>query len=95
MFTFKESGDPLDIGDRRGDRFPALAHLVMIVTDSDEQSFLLSRGTARRCIAVRRHREEGRGEARIETANRRPLKLYTQPVRPIFLKGKPWNGVRT
>jgi len=95
MFTFKEGGDPLDIEGRCGDRTPLLTHFVMIVTDSDQQSFLLSCGTAGRLMAAGRHREEGRGGAtELRLADRRP-QLYTQPVRPSPLKGKTWNGMRT
>ena len=72
MSTFKEGGDPPDIGDRCGDRIPLLAHIVMIVTDSDQQSLLLNRGTAGRCIAAGRHRGGG---TRIEIGRPPPPKV--------------------
>ena len=81
MSTFKEGGDPPDIGDRCGDRIPLLAHIVMIVTDSDQQSLLLNRGTAGRCIAAGRHRGGGR---ELSLADRHRPRLYRQPVRPIL-----------
>jgi len=58
-FTFKEGGERPDIGSRCGDGIPLPSTYGAVVTDSNEQSLLVTRGVTGGYAVAGRHCDRG------------------------------------